>query len=93
MYAPGTIANPQMTPTKISKNGAIAKDIILVEQAIATIRHLKAFRIIFIEVLWNASFTSYLMLMTFICLQMYSEKFFNVYFYEQIFFENQVLLR
>ena len=41
MYAPGTIANPQMTPTKISKNGAIAKDIILVEQAIATIRHLR----------------------------------------------------
>ena len=85
MYTPDTIANPQMTPTKINKNGAIAKDIILVEQAIGTIRHLKAFRIIFNEVLWNASFTSYLL--------MYSGKFFNIYFYEQIFFENQVLLR
>ena len=51
MYTPDTIANPQMTPTKINKNGAIAKDIILVEQAIGTIRHLKAFRIIFNEVL------------------------------------------
>ena len=34
MYAPGTIANSEMTTTKINKNGAIAKVKILVEQKI-----------------------------------------------------------
>ena len=34
MYTPGTIANSQMTPTTIKKNGAIAKVRILVEQVI-----------------------------------------------------------
>ena len=34
MYKPGTIANSQRTPTKINKNGAIAKLRILVEQVI-----------------------------------------------------------
>ena len=34
MYTSGTIANSQMMPTKINKNGAIAKVRILVEQAI-----------------------------------------------------------
>ena len=34
MYTPGTIANSQRIPTKINKNGAIAKAIILVEKVI-----------------------------------------------------------
>ena len=34
MYTPGTIANSQMTPTKINKNYAIAKVKILMEQVI-----------------------------------------------------------
>ena len=34
MYTPGTIANSQRIPTKINKNGAIPKVIILVEQVI-----------------------------------------------------------
>ena len=34
MYTPGPIANSKMMPTKINKNGAIAKARILVEQAI-----------------------------------------------------------
>ena len=36
MYTPGTIANPQtdMAPTKINKNGAVAKVKILVELGI-----------------------------------------------------------
>ena len=32
MYTPGTIANSKITPTKINKNGAMAKVRILVEQ-------------------------------------------------------------
>ena len=32
MYTPGTIANSQMTPTKINKNYTISKVRILVEQ-------------------------------------------------------------
>ena len=34
MYAPSTIANSQKMPTKINKNGAIAKVNILVEQVL-----------------------------------------------------------
>ena len=34
MYTPGTIANSQRMPTKINKNGAIAKVGVLVEQVI-----------------------------------------------------------
>ena len=34
MYTRGNIANSQMTPTKINKNGVIAKVRILVEQVI-----------------------------------------------------------
>ena len=34
MYISGTIANPQKTPTEITKNGATAKVKILVEQVI-----------------------------------------------------------
>ena len=34
IYAPGTIANSQRTPTKINKNGAIVKVRVLVEQVI-----------------------------------------------------------
>ena len=34
MYIPGTIANSQRTPTKINKNGGIAKVRVLVEQDI-----------------------------------------------------------
>ena len=34
MYTPVSIANSQMTPTKINKNGAVAKVRILVKQMI-----------------------------------------------------------
>ena len=34
MYTPGTIANSQMMPTEINKNGAIVKVRILVAQVI-----------------------------------------------------------
>ena len=50
MYTSGTIANSQMTPTKINnKNGAIAKVRVLVEQVILAINHLKTFKMIFNE--------------------------------------------
>ena len=34
MYTRGTVANSQQTPTKVNKNGAIAKVRILLEQLI-----------------------------------------------------------
>ena len=82
MCKPSAIANLQRAPTKINKNGAITKLRILVEQMI--IRHLKIFRIIFNEMpvllfilcWWYFSY-----------LQIHLNKFFNVYFYEKMFFE------
>ena len=71
-----------MAPTKINKHGAIAKVKILVFD---TIKQLKTFKIIsnempilFLILCW----------WYFSCLQMYSEKFLNIEFYEQIFFSN-----
>ena len=86
MYTPGFIANSQRTTTKINKNGAIAKVRISVELEI-NYKAFKTFRIISNEMpvlllLLNWWYFSYL--------QMNSEKFFNVYFYEQIFFEISV---
>ena len=49
MYTSGTIANSQMTPTKINKNGAIAKVRVLAEQVILAINYLKTFKMIFNE--------------------------------------------
>ena len=50
MYTPGTIANLQTdrTPTKINKNGAVAKVRILVDN----IRNLKILRVISHEILF-----------------------------------------
>ena len=48
-----------------------------------TITYLKTCRVIYN----NSSFTSYLSWCNFSCLKMYSEKSFNAYFYEQMFFE------
>ena len=80
MYTPGTIANSQRMPTKINKNGPITKVRILVEQVILK-RHLKTFRIISNEMLFLLLILCW---QYFNCLQMYSEKFFNVYFPEQM---------
>ena len=46
MYTPGTIANLKRVPTKINKNGAIAKGRVLVEQVILEDIFLTTFRII-----------------------------------------------
>ena len=48
MYTPGTIANSQTqrVPTKINKNGAVAKVYKNFSGTRETIRHLKTFRII-----------------------------------------------
>ena len=71
-------------PTKINKNGAAAKVYKNFGGTMDTIRHLKTFRVISNEI-------SVLLLILsgcyFSCLKMYSDKFFNAYFYEQMFFE------
>ena len=61
MYTPGTIANSQTqrVPTKINRNGAVAKVYKNFSITRDTIRHLKTFRVI------SISFTSYLKLMLF----------------------------
>ena len=48
MYTPGTIANSQTqrVPTKINKNGVIAKVYKTFSETRDTIRHLKTFRLI-----------------------------------------------
>ena len=96
MYKHSTIANSQRKPIKIKKNDSIAKIRVLVEQVRATIKILYLYIIIFIFIIAtifrtisNEMFVLRLILCWwyFSYLQMYSEKFFNVYFYEQIFFE------
>ena len=96
MYKPSTIANSQRKPIKINKNDSIAKISVLVEQVRATIKILYLYIIIFIfmiatifRTISNEMFALRLILCWwyFSYLQMYSEKFFNVYFYEQMFFE------
>ena len=68
MYTRGTLANSQMTPTKLSKNGVVAKVRILVEQ----VSHLKTFRIAFNEM---PVLLFILCWRYFSCLQLYSENF------------------
>ena len=48
MYTPGTITNSQTQklPTKIKKNGAVAKVYKNISRTRDTIRHLKTFRVI-----------------------------------------------
>ena len=71
-------------PNKINKNGAVFTVYKNFSGTGDTIRHLKTFRIISNEM-------SVLLLILsgcyFSCLKMYSDKFFNAYFYEQMFFE------
>ena len=71
-------------PTKINKNDAAAKVYKNFGGTRDAIRHLKTFRVISNEI-------SVLLLILsgcyFSCLKMYSDKFFNAYFYEQICFE------
>ena len=77
-------------PTKINKNGAAAKVYKNFGITRDTIRHLKIFRVISNEI-------SVLLLILsgcyFSCLKMYSDKFFNAYFCEQMFFEIFVVTR
>ena len=86
MYTPGTIANSQkeMVPTKINKNGAVAKVLKNFSGTRDTIRSLKTLRVISNEM-------SVLLLILrgcyFSCLKMYSDKYFHDYFYEKMFFE------
>ena len=71
-------------PNKINKNGAVFTVYKNFSGTGDTIRHLKTFRIISNEM-------SFLLLILsgcyFSCLKMYSDKFFNAYFYEQMLFE------
>ena len=46
MYTPSTIANSQRVPTKINKNGTVAKVYKKFSGTRDTIRHLKTFRVI-----------------------------------------------
>ena len=84
MCTPGSIANSQTqsVPTKINKNGDVVK---VSKNFIGTrdaIRHLKTFRVISDEM-------SVLLLIISSCyfyfLKVYSDKFFNAYFHEQVF--------
>ena len=70
-------------PTKINKNGAVAKVYKNFGGTRDTLRHWKTFRVTSDEmpVLLILSWCY------FSCLKMYSDKFFNAYFYEQMFFE------
>ena len=80
MYTPGTIANSETdtASTKINKNGAAAKVRILVELGIKTFRVISnEIPVLFLVLCWYY----------FSCLKMYPEKFFNAYFYEEMFFE------
>ena len=69
-------------PTKINKNGVVAKVYKNFSGTRDTIRHLKTFRVISNEM-------SILLLILsccyFNCLKVYSDKFFNAYFYEMFF--------
>ena len=71
-------------PTKINKNGAVVKVYKNFSGTKDALRHLKTFRVISTEMsLW-------LLILSwcyFSCLKMYSDKFFNAYFYEQMLFE------
>ena len=80
VYTPGTIASSQRTEAKINKDVATAKSKSFSGTS-DTIRYLKTFRIIFNPVLLLILRWWY-----FGCLQIYSKTFFNVYFYEQMFF-------
>ena len=65
-------------PTKVNKNGTVATVYKNFSGTRDTIRHLKTFRVIYIEMpvsILNLSCCY------FICLKMYSNKFLNVYFF------------
>ena len=79
MYTPGTIANSQTqrVPTKINRNGVVAKAYKNFSGTRDTIRHLKTFRVISNEM-------PVLLILSrgyFSCLKLYSDNFFNAYFY------------
>ena len=76
MYTPDIIANSQRMPTKIKNNGAIAGGIS------DTIRHWKIFRIFSEIPALLVLFWWY-----FSCLHIYSDKYFNIYLNEQMFFK------
>ena len=90
MYTPGTTANTDVNvhswyhhrhrvPTKVNKNGAVAKVYTNFSGTRDTIRHLKTFGVIS-----NKMPVSLLNLSCcyFRCLKMYSDKFFDAYLYE-----------
>ena len=77
MYTSGSIANSKGMLIKINESGAIVKVGILVEND--TAKHSKTFTIISSEMLILLFILCWLF---FSCLQMYSDKFFNIYFHE-----------
>ena len=78
MYTPGTIANSQTQRvlTKINRNGAVAEAYKNFSGTRDTIRHLKTFRVISNEMPVLLIVKGY-----FSCLKLYSDNFFNAYFY------------
>ena len=86
MYTPGTIANSQTQRvlTKINRNGAVAKAYKNFSGTRDTIRHLKTFRVISNEM-------PVLLILSrgyFSCLKLYSDNFFNAYFYANVFLKS-----
>ena len=70
--------------TKINKIGAVAKVYKNFSGTRDTISHLKTLREIFNEMLILLLALNWCY---FSCLKIYSDKFFNAYFYEQLFFK------
>ena len=69
-------------PTKINKNGTVAKVYKNFSGTRDTIRHSKTFRV------FSNKMPVLLLTLSwchFSCLKIYSDKFFNAYFYEQLF--------
>ena len=91
MYTPGTIANSktQRVPTKIKKWCCCQSIYIYIYNIFSgtrdTIRHFKTFRVIFNKMLVLLLILSRCCLN---CLKVYSDEFFNDYFYEQMFFKS-----
>ena len=80
---PSKFTDRQRTPTKIFKKWCCCQ-IKNLSGTRDTIRYLKTFRVISNEMLVLLLILCWCY---FSCLQMYSEKFFNAYLYEQMFFE------
>ena len=80
MYTPGTIGNSQRMPIKISKYGLLLK----LEFYCNDKGNLKTFRILSYKM---PALLLILYWWCFSCLHMYSNKFFNIYFHEWMYFK------